>query len=44
MNETNWNMASNTQLKEELERLENLFNKKPRIKYLLQYLIRGVFI
>ena len=30
MNETNWNMASNTQLKEELERLENLFNKKQK--------------
>ena len=30
MNETNWNMASNAQLKEELERLENLFNKKQK--------------
>ena len=30
MKETNWNMASNTQLKEELERLEKLFNEKQK--------------
>lgn len=30
MKETNWNMASNAQLKEELERLEKLFNTKQK--------------
>jgi len=30
MKETNWNMASNAQLKEELERLEKLFNAKQK--------------
>lgn len=30
MKETNWNMASNAQLKEELERLEKLFNMKQK--------------
>jgi len=30
MNETNWNMASNAQLKKELERLEKLFNEKQK--------------
>ena len=30
MKETNWNMASNAQLKEELERLEKLFNEKQK--------------
>lgn len=30
MKETNWNMASNDQLKKELERLEKLFNAKQK--------------
>ena len=30
MKETNWNMASNAQLKEELERLDKLFNAKQK--------------
>lgn len=30
MKETNWNMASNVQLKKELERLEKLFNAKQK--------------
>lgn len=30
MKETNWNMASNAQLKEELERLDKLFNTKQK--------------
>lgn len=30
MMETNWNMASNAQLKEELERLDKLFNAKQK--------------
>ena len=30
MKETNWNIASNAQLKEELERLEKLFNTKQK--------------
>ena len=30
MNETNWNMASNAQLKKELERLDKLFNEKQK--------------
>ena len=30
MKETNWNMASNAQLKEELERLDKLFNVKQK--------------
>lgn len=31
MEETNWNMASNTQLKEECERLENEYKDKQQI-------------
>ena len=30
MKETNWNMASNVQLKKELERLDKLFNAKQK--------------
>ena len=30
MKETDWNMASNAQLKEELERLDKLFNAKQK--------------
>ena len=34
MNESNWNMVSNTQLKEELTRLETEFKLKNLNKYL----------